>query len=551
MAQLVGPSGTRGHFNDEIGKMVITLSNQLREIANQIPENQKAIETFLKTGYPSSLPKFNGKLVYSYKDLSRGDRVKLIEQLGLGSISSATLEGLPRLIASLNQTDPDFAPKQMGGVQLDNFADIVEKALTADTADEGRRIYDTWSSGVRNLAGKLFAGHHAQPLMPMWNALQNANPNIRKGILQMMKDTYDIDFGEGSLEYLVKWAHRESDMTKLADGWLGALGVTTGDRGYLDEVFPHVKKGLAELTAHSSRFGGTVGDFLKPSRNLLKGVTSVKEGFELLKPFAMTARDAADQGAETSKFLRKYFFQADGTTIRPPEELKKILNSKEFSEGMSKIKRYGTVPPHDYPRLPKPMGAGGQVITGKAVWGDSDVPPAMMMQTDGTAVLNPGTDWKEMINKLDAPDSVKAQLRGFTEANDITGALRFARASRAMPWMAGISVGLGEWANSERRKEIAANPNDKYLKFQYMLDDWSLKADYASVGTYALAATGKGIAAPAGFELSSNLAALGSLGMDLDRWRKTPGAVEETLDYWKSVYARGSRGLLKTAQQFF
>ena len=173
------------------------------------------------------------------------------------------------------------------------------------------------------------------------------------------------------------------------------------------------------------------------------------------------------------------------------------------------------------------------------------------MQADGTAALDPVTDWKKTLMNIDAPQAVKNQLAAFTEANDMKGALQFARTSRGMPWMAGLSIPLGEWANAERRKEIAANPNDKWLKFQYFLDEASLTADRASILTYGAAATGKGVAVPAGLEVSSNLAALASLGMDLDRWRKIPGAVDETMDYWKSVYTRGTRNLLKGAQRLF
>ena len=50
-------------------------------------------------------------------------------------------------------------------------------------------------------------GHHAQPLMAMWKELKTVPDNMRKSILQMMSDTYGIKFGEGSLEYLVSFAH--------------------------------------------------------------------------------------------------------------------------------------------------------------------------------------------------------------------------------------------------------------------------------------------------------------------------------------------------------
>ena len=520
MANIITPNPSPGYFNREIGNMVLRIQRDLAQIAKEIPENQKAIETFMKSGFPSS--KYGGKIVYSYKDLSGGDRLKIMKKLGIGSVSSTTLAGLPRLIASLGQTDPDYKPffKNLkdGKATAKAFADILEEVLMAPTKDKGRRIYDTWAKKVRELAGDYMVGHHAQPLMAMWKELKTVPDNMRKSILQMMSDTYGIKFGEGSLEYLVSFAHRESDMTKLSSAWQGALN--TMDKYFLDKVHPQVKQGLADVIAHAGRFGGPGGSLYTPPAGLLKGVSSAKEAMERLKPFANAARAASDQGAEASKFLQKWIMKADGITPRSPNQLGKIFSSKAFVEDMKRIPRTNITDPKTIKAYEQITGNPGryadQVMDLSNV---SNVPGAelrfqevgsldelkqlnalerslglkpsgrnMRFGPDGMPLGNSiegNNEVKEIFNSIDA-----SQVKGAKVGRNVpTSVLRARAKNLAMLGIAGVSVfGTGaSAAETAIRTNIARQSGDWRDKVQAGISGFSLANDVASYsGVWAL-----------------------------------------------------------------
>ena len=163
------------------------------------------------------------------------------------------------------------------------------------------------------------------------------------------------------------------------------------------------------------------------------------------------------------------------------------------------------------------------------------------------------TAFREGFAKLD--ESGKALVNTLRNQRDIAQAKQIAVANSRMamvnPAMFGASAVLGAWALSEREKEVAANPNDNWLKFQLQLDRTALGADIVGGTTSAAALTGWGALAPVASEITSNVAAGASMALDFGRWVKDPEAREETMEYWKDVYNRGARGLVKVGQQFF
>ena len=525
-----------GYNNTEVAKMIREFEKRMKSLLNEIPAERKRFTKWLKeTGFVDK----HGKRVFDYNKLDKYDRKKAVVQQGFSQISQGVESSISRVFASIAKTHPDFTREG-----LSSFGDVLAEALAEGTNEGARIVYDKWQRNLIGKAGFLKTGHHVEPLMALWPALMHLPPKLRQQTLQKLSNE-GFTFGESSLDAIFQIIHREGDLTKLSKDWRKVLGGV--DETWLDLNNPRIKAKAANKLAHASRIGGTSGgELLKPKPDLLRGVTNSDEAASLLRPYVRVAKNAGDVSHATSEALEK-IIRNDNGTLKTAEQIQTLIKDGSFERAIDSVPEIGIIDKQDLTKF-RPRG---QVITGEDLGWRGQAPGAMMMQADGTAALDPVTDWKKTLMNIDAPQAVKNQLAAFTEANDMKGALQFARTSRGMPWMAGLSIPLGEWANAERRREIEANPDDNWLKLQYVLDDWSLKADYASVGTYALAATGKGVAVPGGLELSSNLAALGSLGMDLKRWGSNPEAVKETMDSWKSIWSRGTRGLLKGAQQLF
>ena len=523
---------SRGYFDSESAKQIAEFKRRMERLFKQIPQERARFTKWLKeTGFKD---KITGEVIYDYNKLGKAQRKIAMVENGFTQVSQSVQDSMTRIFASIGQTHPEFSREG-----LQSFGDIIAEALAEGTDEGARAVYTKWQQRLMS-SGKLKVGHHTEPLKALWAALENVPDHIRRGALNILSNE-GFRFGENALDDIFQILHTQNDFNKLSTDWQSVLDVS---KPWLAETAsPALKAAILKRLGHATSLGGTALSFIKPKPDLLKGVTDSKEAANRLRYYARIAKNQADVTSAASRSLEPFIYTKKGA-IRSKNSIIRSIKDGSFETALNAVPE---VPLLDNQDLAK-FRPRGQVITGG--W-KGQAPGAMMMQADGTAALDPAADWKRMLGNLDVPDNIKAQLRGFTEANDIKGALQFARTSRTMPWMAGLSIPLGEWANAERRKEIAANPNDNWLKFQYMLDDWSLKADYASVATYGAALTGKGVAVPAGLEVSSNLAALASLGMDLDRWRKIPGAVDETMDYWISVYTRGTRNLLKGAQRLF
>ena len=119
------------------------------------------------------------------------------------------------------------------------------------------------------------------------------------------------------------------------------------------------------------------------------------------------------------------------------------------------------------------------------------------------------------------------------------------------PAMLGTSSVLGAYALKERQKEVAANPNDPYLRFQLMLDTAALTGDVVGTAASPFALTGLGALAPIAAEITSNVAGSASLVMDFDRWIKTDEGKKQAMDTWTSIYNRGARQLYRGVKSLF
>ena len=450
-------------------------------------------------------------------------------------------------------------------------------------------MHNTGASNRFNPVGKV--GHHRTALSVMRDALLEQPEGVRARFKELaLADGYKV--GEEFVDYIDPVAHK--GLNKTIHGKLKEKGYLK--KGQIDEK---VMKELVDRSAHSKLFGDTTG-FNFPKELVTKNA-SAEDIYKAARPYLEMNRMAADQGLAFDKIVTEGkwntpeelldlvkanaeidakktealvnrmnvdlyeagYIQPDGTTTIKGKSLTDRWGTKRGDLVPDPVSRGQTIEdiyknvwePVDarglrgLTRQIEPVTESGQVLFSKT----NDFSDAVKPVGGGVAALTADSFAPTGYNKL----TEQAQKVGnkLVEAKDAANLKQLStigkRAAMLNPLMFGASTGLGALALQDRIKEVAANPDDPWLKFQLRLDQAALGADATGLATSAAALTGWGALAPAAAEITSNVASGASLALDFGRWVKDPQAREDTLEWWTSVYQRGSRGLIKGLQQVF
>ena len=432
-----------------------------------------------------------------------------------------------------------------------------------------------------NPAGKV--GHHRTALGVLRDAIEPLDVDVRAEFKRLaLADGYKV--GEEFLDYIDPAAHKA--LTKNIYGVLrDKLNIK-----HVDEIDPkhkHIFEALVERSAHAAAYGKESGIVMP--KELLKKGANADEVYRYARPYLELQKRGADAGLQLDEILtsnrwntledlfevvQKEMPLADTTPILNKMRVD-LMESGLYDPkiGRAKIKGRGYV--QDLPkaglsvedvyknvwepvdarglrgltRQIEPVTEAGQVLFSKT----NDFSDAVKPVGGGVAALTADSFAPTGYNKL----TEQAQKVGnkLVEAKDAANLKQLStigkRAAMLNPLMFGASTGLGALALQDRIKEVAANPDDPWLKFQLRLDQTALGADATGLTSSAAALTGWGALVPAAAEITSNVASGASLALDFGRWVKDPEAREDTLEWWTSVYQRGSRGLIKGLQQVF
>ena len=472
--------------------------------------------------------------------------------------------------------------RALGGIILTNpehykrtglFTRILDKTTGIDNwGPELAQALKSWDGYMHYTTGayvKGKVGHHRTALSVMRDALIHSSKDVRKDVKALaLMDGYKL--GEEFVDYLDPSAHM-----RIVGKIQGKIAEKLKGQKPSEELI----QALFERSAHAVHFGDTTG--LSVPAALSKPGASADEIYKASRPYLELAKQGADAGVELSDVVTKGnwrnqkellkqikeisvkdttalqnrmrkdlmdagVFDPKGTLMREHQamasDMGRSLVKTPAKAGMTveqvlsnvhqfpdEVIRNANVPKEValYSGLPLPernvIRAGGKL--GLIDQGAIDMGKALQMMSKEQAALVVGRNTPEMI--------------------------KAARLAAATPWMAGASIPLAHMALAEREKEVAANPDDPWLKANLWLDRLSLGADYTSVASYGAAVTGYGAAAPVGAELTSNIAAGLSGALDFGRWIKDEKARQQTAEWWTSVYQRGSRGLLKGAAALF
>ena len=541
------------------------------QIKKSITAAQKNLPRFMKArtaGKPIPKSWIEGKVkdAYDYKTL-------------LSSLKSE-IKKLKRGLGGIILTDPEHYRKT--GL-FQKIADNVK-----DPAVWGRDLFralGSWDSKMHDFAGSVVkgkVGHHRTALSILRDALEPLDIDIRKEFKALaLKNGYKV--GEEFVDYIDPAAHKA--FTKAVTGKLAEkLGIDHVSKATAKhkELFA----ALTERAAHAAAFGSETGLWV-PKELIKKGATA-EEVFNIARPYLELARRGADAGLELDKIISsdnwntteellelvKKVEVQDTTPIQ--NAMRRDLYNAGFIDesGFSKLRKGREVvkspqqlgqtieqtlsnvwEPVDarglrgLTRQIEPVTESGQVLFSKT----NDLSDAVKPVGGGVAALTADSFAPTGYNKL----TEQAQKVGnkLVEAKDAANLKQLStigkRAAMLNPLMFGASTGLGALALQDRIKEVAANPDDPWLKFQLRLDQTALGADATGLTSSAAALTGWGALVPAAAEITSNVASGASLALDFGRWVKDPEAREDTLEWWTSVYQRGSRGLIKGLQQVF
>tara|TARA_R100000458_G_scaffold59517_1_gene70330 strand:- start:49 stop:1770 length:1722 start_codon:yes stop_codon:yes gene_type:complete len=505
------------------------------------------------------------------------------------------IKELKRGLGGVILTDPEYY-KETGLFRMitekigtpDAWTDELSEGLVAAIKKYGGAMTYTDQVNKFNPAGKV--GHHRTALSTLRDAVAPLPGNVRKEFKRLaLADGYQI--GEEFIDYLDPAAHKR--MNKTLQGILAEKNIKPSEK---------LLSALTERSAHAAAFGEESGFFLP--KELIKKGASADEVYKYAKPYLELAKRASASGLQVEDILTSNRWNTGDELLKlletemPLQDTTPILNKMRVdlleanlldpktgaigSELKAAVKNY------DYglpglksslvPDLPKaglsvedvyknvwepvdarglkgltrqvePVTEAGQVLFSKT----NDLSDAVKPVGGGVAALTADSFAPTGYNKL----TEQAQKVGnkLVEAKDAANLKQLStigkRAAMLNPLMFGASTGLGALALQDRIKEVAANPDDPWLKFQLRLDQAALGADATGLASSAAALTGWGALAPAAAEITSNVASGASLALDFGRWVKDPQAREDTLEWWTSVYQRGSRGLIKGLQQVF